>query len=294
MLTRAGPRQLLLQPPAARRASCASRPRSLARAEASPSSGEDAEKKKPKFVRSQAQQQLADLDAAVTDAQRALGEGLLNALGPLADALRLRPRGAPKLASGQVAGWSLEADALAAAGLRSVPPAEALALQQAGWVLLDVSPAEDYAECHAAGSVSAPLLAYDTTASLKTLLFASLAVKGTREDPAGYLAAARAAAGAAPGVVLACAAGGSLRKTTNFPSGQASRSLRAAYLLACAPADGDDHVPAGRVRHLAGGLSAWFSQGLPGEGDAQVWDARRGRVPPVEGPMYAQDDPSLS
>ena len=242
---------------------------------------------KPAFVRSPAQEQLAAFDKAVTDAQKNVGEAMLNALGPLGNALR--PRNKPKLASGQVAGWSLVADKLTEARLKSVTPQQAAELVEKGWILLDVSPAEDFAEVRAKGSVSAPLIKLEAGSPLRSLLFASLAVKPTTEDPDGFLGAARdALGGTAAGAIVACSAGGTLRKTQNFPAGQASRSLKAAYLLLTQAG-----LPAERVLHLQGGLSAWFSAGLDGEGDVGVWEARRGRVPSVGGPMYEQDSPDL-
>jgi rhodanese-related sulfurtransferase len=161
-------------------------------------------------------------------------------------------------------------------------------------VLLDVSPAEEFADWHAKGSLSAPSVRYgvanDLRSALRTAAFASLSVKPTEEVPREeFLAAAGAAlGGTAAGVVVACAAGGALRPTVNFPAGQASRSLFAAAALISSGA-----VPPARVAHLSGGLSSWFKDGGEGEGAGLEWDVRKGRVPSVGGPMYDQDAPEL-
>ncbi len=161
-------------------------------------------------------------------------------------------------------------------------------------MLLDVSPADDYVDFHAAGSVSAPSVRYSDgggaslRSALRNIALQSLAVRPTEDDPEGFLAAAQTAlGGTAQGVIVACAAGGTLRPTTNFPAGQASRSLFAAELLLTRGG-----LDASRVVHLRGGLAAWFKDGLQGEGEG-AWDARKGRAPSVEGPMYAQDAPEL-
>ena len=162
--------------------------------------------------------------------------------------------------------------------------------------MLDVSPAEEYADWHAAGSVSAPSVRFSTgdgslRSALRSAAFASLSVKPTEDVPRDeFLASAQAALrGTAAGVIVACAAGGTLRPTTNFPAGQASRSLFAAATLL-----GSGALPRDRVVHLQGGLSAWFKAGRPGEGAGEEWDVRKGRVPSVGGPMYEQDAAELS
>jgi len=140
-----------------------------------------------------------------------------------------------------------------------------------GWVLLDVSPEEDFAGFHAAGSVNAPTLRYtsggsDVRSVLRGVAFASLAVKPTEDDWDGFREKAMAAlGGSAPGVIVACAAGGTLRKTTNFPSGQASRSLFAAEALIS-----NAGLDPKQVVHLRGGLAAWFADGGAGEGGSEA------------------------
>ena len=252
----------------------------------------------PDFQRSDSQQKIADFDKAVTDAQAAAGDALLNMMGPLADILRLRPTAGKKsaIASGQVSKWAAARAVLDAARLASVTPAQAKELMDRGWVLLDVSPAEDYDQFHAKGSINAPTLRYvqpaaggDMRSMLRGVALASLSVRPTEDDWPGFAEKALAALkGSAAGVIVACAAGGTLRKTVNFPSGQASRSLFAAEALLT-----NAGLDAQRVVHLRGGLAAWFADGYPGEGDEDAWEARKGRTPSVGGPMYEQDAPEL-
>jgi hypothetical protein len=287
---------------------------------------------KPTFGRSEQQQRLADVDRAVGDAQAAAGAALLNAMGPLAGILGLRRKSGgaatPKsTATGQPARWPAARAALVAANLRSVTPAQTAELMaqgarrdsacaqpqllsaltrcsdalprhchvtatSAGWVLLDVSPAEDFAECHAEGTASAPSVRYSTgggdgslRGALRSAAFASLAVRPAEDAPReAFLAAAAAAlagSGTAAGVVVACAAGGTLRPTANFPAGQASRSLFAAAALLESEA-----LPRARVAHLRGGLGAWFADGRAAAGDGD-WDDRKGRLPTVGGALIA-------
>ena len=252
----------------------------------------------PDFQRSDSQQKIADFDKAVTDAQAAAGDALLNMMGPLADILRLRPTAGKKsaIASGQVSKWAAARAVLDAARLASITPAQAKELMDRGWVLLDVSPAEDYDQFHAKGSINAPTLRYvqpaaggDIRSMLRGVALASLSVRPTEDDWPGFAEKALAALkGSAAGVIVACAAGGTLRKTVNFPSGQASRSLFAAEALLT-----NAGLDAQRVVHLRGGLAAWFADGYPGEGDEDAWEARKGRTPSVGGPMYEQDAPEL-
>ena len=282
-----------------------------------------ADKKRDQYGRTESQQRIAELDAAVTNAQKAAGEAVLNAMGPLADVLGLRPRGKARVASGQVSRWATARQELLAAQLKSVTAAKAQELmangaaaaarwdrwgcnrtlrgmhmrcavaprlirfgKHAGWKLVDVSPAEDYAEFHPAGAVSVPSVRFtggstsNMRDALRAVAFASLAVRPTEDVPAAEFGAAVAAAAAgAKGVILACAAGGTLRGTTNFPDGQASRSLMAARELLRL-----EDVSKGRlaVAHLQGGVSAWVAAGNAGEGTGE-WSARKGRVPSVGG-----------
>ena len=158
--------------------------------------------------------------------------------------------------------------------------------------MVDVSPAEDFEESHAAGARSVPVVRFsggggggDLRSVLRSAAFASLAVRPAQDVPVPEFLAAAAAAlgGSAAGVIVACAAGGTLRPTLNFPTGQASRSLLAAATLL---SQGEDVLPPSRVVHLQGGVAAWMKAGLPAEGEAD-WDARKGRVPSVGGASRA-------
>ena len=155
--------------------------------------------------------------------------------------------------------------------------------------MVDVSPAEDFEESHAAGARNVPIVRFssggggDLRAAVRSLAFASLAVRPAEDVPQEEFLRGVAAAlgGSAAGVVVACAAGGTLRPTTNFPTGQASRSLLAAAALL---SQGADVLPPSRVVHLQGGVAAWRKEGMPAEGEAD-WDARKGRVPSVGGAL---------
>ena len=150
---------------------------------------------------------------------------------------------------------------------------------------MDVSPAEDFQEFHPAGAVSVPSVRFQSGSTnvrdaLRAVAFASLAVRPTEDVPsAEFGAAVAAAASGAPGVIVACAAGGTLRSTVNFPDGQASRSLMAARELLRLEAVARGQLA---VAHLQGGISAWVSAGNAGEGTGE-WSARKGRVPSVGG-----------
>lgn len=219
---------------------------------------------------------------------------MLSSLGPLRGMLGLNPSTKTKIASGQSPRWAAAAEVLNKARLKSVTAAQAQELVSRGWLILDVGPKEDYDDFHASGSVNAPSVRYaasggsDLRGLLRQAALASLQVRNVEEDPDGFLGAAlEALGGQAAGVIVACAAGGTLRPTTNFPAGQASRSLFAAELLLTKAG-----LDPQRVVHLRGGLSAWFRDGLAGEGMGE-WDARKGRAPSVEGPTWAQDAPEL-
>ena len=90
-------------------------------------------------------------------------------------------------------------------------------------MLLDVRLASDYADCHAAGAVSAPL--YRPTAGdatwdkVKRLVMASLAMQATERDPAFLESVAAATRGdKRRRVVVMCAVGGTLDTVTRVAS----------------------------------------------------------------------------
>lgn len=164
-----------------------------------------------------------------------------------------------------------------------------------GWLLVDVSPAEEFAQFHASNSVNVPALklgagAEDTALSkLRGALFSSQGVQATYENPdfAAEVRAAKEAAGA-KGVIFCCAYGGTLSASVNFPDGQASRSL-----LAVAKMVMEEGETAAGITHLRGGTPSWFRDGFPGEGEAEQWDPKRGRMPTVGGPQWEQDNSEL-
>ena len=160
---------------------------------------------------------------------------------------------------------------------------------------MDVSPAEDYEEFHPAGAVSVPSVRFSSNTgnvrdALRAVAFASLAVRPTEDvPPAEFGAAVAAAAAGAKGIIIACASGGTLRGTTNFPDGQASRSLMAARELLRLEAVARGQLA---VAHLQGGISAWVAAGGAGEGTGE-WSARKGRVPSVGGAMRMRQKAAL-
>ena len=87
---------------------------------------------KDQYGRTEQQQKIAEIDAAVSNAQKAAGEAVLNAMGPLADVLGLRPRGKARVASGQVSRWASARQDLLAAELKSVTADKAQALMANG------------------------------------------------------------------------------------------------------------------------------------------------------------------
>ena len=85
---------------------------------------------------------------------------------------------------------------------------------------------------------------------------------------------AAAAAGTDKIVILACEAGGSVAATSSFPTGKASRSLKAAFKLLHT-----DTLPVERVMHLNGGVLGWYNAGLRMEGEEEYDTSRAGRTP---------------
>ncbi len=88
------------------------------------------------------------------DAQNAVGNAMLSALGPLADILRLRPKkGAKSMATGQPARWAAAREALVASKLKSVTPAQAAELAAAG-ALGGAAPLLRYSHVRAVSSLA--------------------------------------------------------------------------------------------------------------------------------------------
>lgn len=200
-----------------------------------------------------------------------------------------------RVSSGQPPGWYAKADAMKAAGVKSLSPKDASDAMAKGWLLVDVSPEEEFVAYHATGSVNVPAVKLgagaDSTAlsSLRGALFSSQGVQATYENP-DFVAEVRAAMAKAKakGVIFCCAYGGTLTGSVNFPDGQASRSLLAVAKLVM-----EEKETAATVAHLRGGTPAWFKDGFPGEGADAEWDPKRGRMPTVGGPQWEQDNKEL-
>ncbi|KAK3260443.1 hypothetical protein CYMTET_30598 [Cymbomonas tetramitiformis] len=154
-----------------------------------------------------------------------------------------------------------------------------------GYVLIDVRPSEDFEEYHPEGALNTPLYQYISGNSPRQLLrstaFAAQGVKPIEYNE-GFLDEAKEAMKEAKGVVFACGPGGSLQSTPNFPSGQPSRSLQAAYRVL----QEGTKIP---VLHLRAGLNTWFKEGFSGEGSAEDWDDQSGRTPSAAGYTPTQD-----
>jgi rhodanese-related sulfurtransferase len=184
--------------------------------------------------------------------------------------------------------WEAISQYLVQRNLRTVPPAEARRLAEAGeWLVVDVRPPASHAKAAPKGSVSVPLYVplevtkkdgsggFDLSKGLKALAYALNGVSGV-EPNLQYeqqLAEVLRAKGA-QGAIFLCEAGGTLRATPNFPAGKSSRSLQA-----CFRALRDSLLPEDRILHVTGGAAGWYSafggDGFDGEYDA----AEAGRTP---------------
>ena len=125
------------------------------------------------------------------------------------------------------------------------------------------------------------------------MAYAAQGVQGVEKNASfadDVLARVAERAGAAH-VVTCCAAGGTLAATDNFPDGQSSRSLIAAFEIVEALAGRAAGAP--RVSHLQGGLNLWFRAGGEGEGEGEAYDDTSGKVPFVPGYSIEQDAEEL-
>lgn len=232
------------------------------------------------------QKKLAEIDGAIGARSKAFGQALGS--GGLAKAFGVG-KGQRSNRESEAPGFASARERLLAAGLRSVPPAEAIAAaEEDGYVIVDVRPSEEYDEYHPRGAVSCPSVRFIDGAAAKRLLLAAQGVRALEEDP-GFVDAVKAVkAQGAKGVVLCCASGGTLASSPNFPAGQASRSLFAAARLLDAGVDVE-------MLHLAGGLNVFFRERGEdaGDGTAEKWDSTAGRMPAVAGFTFEQDNPEL-
>jgi len=250
------------------------------------------------FERNAFQQKLKDADDAVKKAQSQFGSALMDAIGPVGQAMGMgstKNKGAPQSAEDDNRDWrkwSVNQAFLVERKLESLEPKEVEKLTQNDFVLVVVMPKEDYTSFHPKGSINVPLNQYITTISnpLQLVRRAAYGAQGVRpiEPNPRFEEELVAACRGAKGVILACNSGGTIRPTTNFPQGQASRSLLAASIAMRNPELGS--LP---IKHLQGGLNTWFRAGLPGEGEAGEWEDTSGRTPYVPGFTVEQDAEEL-
>eukprot|EP00270_Netrium_digitus_P014184 TRINITY_DN4784_c0_g1_i1.p1 TRINITY_DN4784_c0_g1~~TRINITY_DN4784_c0_g1_i1.p1 ORF type:complete len:273 (+),score=41.16 TRINITY_DN4784_c0_g1_i1:109-819(+) len=161
--------------------------------------------------------------------------------------------------------WTEKRAVLLQNKVKGVSPQEAKKLVATeGYVILDVRPAGEFKEGRPEGAKNVEIyrLIKNWTAwdILRRAGFAFFGIfNGTEENP-DFLAGV-AAAGLTPAskIIVACSPGGTLKPSQNFPEGKESRSLIAAYALTLGGFKS--------VLHIEGGLTAWFREGLPVEGD---------------------------
>eukprot|EP00898_Chlorokybus_atmophyticus_P009096 jgi/Chlat1/9188/Chrsp97S08459 len=168
--------------------------------------------------------------------------------------------------------WPVVYTELVARDLKSVAPAEALELTSSeGWVLLDVSEAEDYAQRRARGSVNVPLFQPVEGRTFlhnvkRFVMAAAFAMTATERNP-NFVKQVQERFPKDSKIIVACALGGTLdtiirtrpdKKLYADPDrafGRESRSLKGAFEL----------FQAGykNVAHLKGGLNQWSHEQLP-------------------------------
>lgn len=144
--------------------------------------------------------------------------------------------------------------------VRSVNAKEAYRLQKEdGYVILDVRPEGEFKEVHPEGAANVQVYrlikewtAWDIARRAAFAFFGIFA--GTEENPE-FLSEARSKLDKDEKIIVACAAGGTMKPSANLAEGQQSRSLIAAYLLKL---DGYKSIV-----HLEGGLRSWFNDELP-------------------------------
>mmetsp|Transcript_27772 Transcript_27772/g.71471 ORF Transcript_27772/g.71471 Transcript_27772/m.71471 type:complete len:304 (+) Transcript_27772:235-1146(+) len=252
------------------------------------------------FQRTPAQQKLKEADDAVRNAQSQLGQSLAGAFAPLGKAIGMGtrskgPRPVPTAPNTEgrlqwrgIQEYLVECYKASTKGFESIDAATASKLMKKGYVLVDVMPAEDYARHHPTGSVSVPLNQYINNPTspvqiLRKVAFAAQGVKPIEPNP-NFEAELKEVASSAKGLIFACNGGGTIRPTTNFPIGQDSRSLRAAFYALAGPEYGNKPV-----KHLSGGLNRWFQAGFDGEGDEAEWEDTSGKTPFAIGYTPEQD-----
>ncbi|KAL6123041.1 hypothetical protein ACLB2K_075564 [Fragaria x ananassa] len=160
--------------------------------------------------------------------------------------------------------WKIKRELLLQKKVRSVDAKEALRLQKENnFVILDVRPVKEFKEAHPPNAVNVQIYrlikewtAWDIARRAAFAFFGIFA--GTEENPE-FIQTVESKIDKGAKIIVACAAGGTMRPTQNLPEGQQSRSLIAAYLLVL---NGYTNV-----FHLEGGLYSWFKEGLPVESE---------------------------
>ncbi|GLJ20242.1 hypothetical protein SUGI_0367360 [Cryptomeria japonica] len=156
--------------------------------------------------------------------------------------------------------WKTKREFLLKKKVRSVEVNEAFRLQKEnGYVVLDVRREAEFKEYHPEGAINVQIyrLIKEWTAwdVARRVAFAFFGIfQGTEENPE-FLEEVRSKLDKNSKIIVLCSQGGTMKPSANFPEGQQSRSLIAAYLLAL-----DGYSP---ILHLEGGLYAWGKAGLP-------------------------------
>lgn len=133
--------------------------------------------------------------------------------------------------------WQVVFETLQAKNLRTVAPEDASQMLESGnWVLLDVRLPAAHESSHPTGSVSAPLYRpidysqLDVVKVLKTIAYRFNGVNPVEPNP-DFIDRLRQLTADGKGVITMCEAGGTMKPSTNFPEGKASRSLQAAFKI---------------------------------------------------------------
>lgn len=200
---------------------------------------------------------------------------------------------------------SIQRELTSVYGIKSLSAQEAAAMVEAGEaILLDVRLEEAHEEAHPEGAINAPafriikngdaaggggfsrvlkslvLRVNGVTPTEVCLYVCQFSVTGiiwhgcftnnncAQMHPEFPSMASMAAENGKKSVILACEAGGSMAATSTFPTGKASRSLKAAWKLLHTKT-----LPAEKVYHLEGGVIGWYQAGYPMNGDYDVTKA---------------------
>uniref|UniRef100_A0A7S0RIG6 Rhodanese domain-containing protein n=1 Tax=Chlamydomonas leiostraca TaxID=1034604 RepID=A0A7S0RIG6_9CHLO len=154
-------------------------------------------------------------------------------------------------------------------GLKTVAPEDAKVMVDSGkWVLVDVRPPAAYKQSHPAGAVSVPMYQPldwskpDFTKVVKLIAFGANGVTPVEPNPNFVEQLKEATQGGQRGVITLCESGGTLKPSTNFQFGKASRSLQAAYR---AFSEGVTD----QVCHLDRGVYGWYQADFEFEGEGE-------------------------